>query len=111
MTAPALSPVEIDRLVKLCGLFSSDYAGERASAAAMADRLLRQHGLSWSEIICVPVQTPWREMAAWCRAHAALFNSTERAFIRAMADWHGQPSVKQEAWLIDLFLRAGGAAR
>jgi hypothetical protein len=39
MTA-LLDPRLADKLAKLCGLFSSDHDGERASAAAMADKML-----------------------------------------------------------------------
>lgn len=50
MTA-LLDPNIADRLAKLCGMFGSDHDGERASAAAMADKLVRALGLTWSEII------------------------------------------------------------
>ena len=38
--------LDIDRLLKLIGLFGSDHEGERAHAAALATRMLRDHGLS-----------------------------------------------------------------
>jgi hypothetical protein len=41
----------VERLAKLCGMFGSAHDGERASAAAMADKLVRSLGLSWGEII------------------------------------------------------------
>lgn len=50
MTA-VLDPQTVDRLNKLMGLLGSDHVGERASAAAAADRLLRKHGLTWREFI------------------------------------------------------------
>jgi hypothetical protein len=40
-----------ERLAKLCGLLGSDHAGERSTAAAKADALLRAHGLMWGDII------------------------------------------------------------
>jgi hypothetical protein len=43
-----------DRLTKLCGMFGSDHAGERANAAAAADKLIREAGLRWPDVI-VPV--------------------------------------------------------
>jgi hypothetical protein len=39
------------RLVKLCGMFGSDHAGERANAAAAADKLIREAGLRWPDVI------------------------------------------------------------
>ena len=46
-----MSPNLIDRLTKVCGMFGSDHEGERAAAASVADRLLRQHGLSWADVL------------------------------------------------------------
>ena len=38
-------------VIKLCGLFSSEHAGERAAAAAKADAIIREHGLTWPDVI------------------------------------------------------------
>ena len=46
-----LDPRTADMLAKLCGLFSSDHDGERASAAQKADQIIRSRGLSWRQII------------------------------------------------------------
>jgi hypothetical protein len=46
---PTLPARDLDRLVKLCGLLTSDADGERATAARMASDLLRQHRLTWAE--------------------------------------------------------------
>ena len=40
-----------DKLAKLLGLLSSEHAGERASAGAIADRLVREAGLTWSAVV------------------------------------------------------------
>ena len=40
-----------ERLAKICGLFGSDHDGERAAAARMADRLVKDQGLSWFDVI------------------------------------------------------------
>lgn len=47
----ALDPNVADKLAKLCGLFGSDHDGERASAAAMAEKLIRSYGLTWPQVI------------------------------------------------------------
>jgi hypothetical protein len=47
-----------DRLVKLCGLLGSAHDGERATAAAMADQLLRQNKLTWVDVIAIPKLLP-----------------------------------------------------
>lgn len=38
------------RLSKLCGLFGSEFDGERANAARMADDLIRGFGLTWNDV-------------------------------------------------------------
>jgi hypothetical protein len=45
-----------ERLVKLCGMFNSDHIGERANAAA--DRLVRQAGLRWPDVILSALSPP-----------------------------------------------------
>ncbi len=56
-----------DRLTKLCGMFGSDFDGERANAARMADELVRNAGLAWPDVIMPGTNTPsvngrvWRE--------------------------------------------------
>jgi hypothetical protein len=42
--------LELDRLAKLCGMFGSAHAGERAAAAAKADQLVRNLGLTWFDV-------------------------------------------------------------
>ena len=46
-----LTQQEAERLARICAMFSSNHAGERSSAAAMADELVRKAGLVWSEVI------------------------------------------------------------
>jgi hypothetical protein len=50
MTA-LLDPAALDKLAKVCGLFSSAHEGERASAAALADKMVRASGLTWADLI------------------------------------------------------------
>jgi len=40
-----------DKLAKLCGMFGSEYTWERAAAAAAADGLVREQGLTWFDVI------------------------------------------------------------
>jgi hypothetical protein len=111
MRATDLSAVAADRLVKLLGMLGSHHDGERAAAALKADQLVRQHGLTWHDVISVPApMQPWRRMAARCQAHAVRLNSKELGFVDSMLRWNGEPSDKQLKWLIDLFVRTGGAS-
>jgi hypothetical protein len=40
-----------DRLAKLLGMLGSSHDGERASAALKADQLVRQHGMTWRDLV------------------------------------------------------------
>jgi hypothetical protein len=46
-----LPPERRTRLVRILGLLGSDHIGERATAGAMADQLIRQAGLSWDHVV------------------------------------------------------------
>ena len=105
MTARALvTPKQVERLVQLCGMFGSSHDGERANAAALADRLVRQVGLTWAYVI-VPPPAEWQHMALVCRAHAHVLKEREREFIDDMARLRKPPSDKQLAWLESLYAR------
>lgn len=43
--------LDIERFGKIVGLFGSEHAGERAQAAATADRLIKSSGMSWMEFV------------------------------------------------------------
>jgi hypothetical protein len=47
MPAPAFRK----RLALLCGMLGSDHHGERANAAALATKLIREQGLTWEQVI------------------------------------------------------------
>lgn len=38
------------KLSKICGRLASPHDGERATAAAMASRVLSEHGITWSDV-------------------------------------------------------------
>jgi hypothetical protein len=84
---------ELERLSKLCGMFGSDHAGERAAAAAKADQLVRKLGLTWNDVL---ISTP-RALAAppassaqklaFVRQHLRALNSWEIKFINDVAHY------------------------
>ena len=56
--AVILNSAERSRLVKLTGMFGSDYAAERASAAMMTTKLLESVGANWADLMAsLPVQS------------------------------------------------------
>ena len=111
---------DLDRLSKLCGLFSSDHAGERSSAAAMADRFLRERNLRWVDVLAAPALPPpkpkpkhdpndpfavhggWHAAAVFCLRHRSLVTAWESRFLATLIDYGDIPSactVKQRAVL------------
>jgi hypothetical protein len=109
MTA-LLGPRTADRLAKLCGMFGSDHDGERAAAAQMADRLVKQHGLRWSDVISVPSTsssstTCASEKIAFALRNLGALSMWERGFIYSVKDKQ-KLSPKQLAVLDQIFDKA-----
>jgi hypothetical protein len=115
----ALHPQAADKLAKICGLLGSAHDGERASAAAKADALVRAAGLTWADVINVPpiiadaprirswrsTSTDWQKMAAFCHARREQLSQWDREFVRSMLHWHGEPSEKQQDMLASIYAR------
>ena len=53
-----LPPDALRRLVGVLGMLGSDAAGERAAAALLANRLVKDHGLQWSDLIGAAPASP-----------------------------------------------------
>lgn len=105
------------RLSKLCGMFGSNFEGERANAARMADDLIRGFGLVWEDVIWpghteagAPDQV-WREprdhqdAARMCLRFAEVLTEWERQFCRSILGYR-QLSAKQERVLYRLVDKA-----
>ena len=98
MARDVLLPTDIAaRLAKLAGMFGSAHAGERANAAQMADRLVRDSGLTWFDVIrpAAPAaemshEREWREPRNWREAITAALNHEgsltdwESSFVRSL---------------------------
>ena len=109
MTRPVLDPQSAVRLVKLCGMLGSQHDGERAAADLKADQLVRGLGLTWGDLIVppdtVPLRNDWRRMAKYCNRCRGQLSARDRAFIEAMLHWRGEPTERQQQWLIDIYAR------
>jgi hypothetical protein len=114
----ALAPQAADKLTKILGLLGSDYAGERDAAVRAAHKLVRSLGLSWSDIIAPPIvphaphirawraqDDAWRRMARFCHNRRWALTGKEREFVETMMAWRGEPSDRQQDWLIDIYAR------
>lgn len=68
-----------DQLVKICGMFDSANAGERANAALKATRLVQAAGKAWNDII-EPPSTSVPERSRAHRDFGASFHGIFRWF-------------------------------
>ncbi len=108
--SPDLHPRVADRLAKLCGLLGSDHEGERANAAALASRLLKDCGLSWAELVArafqprpepapSPAEGPAHfAEAQWALRFPALLDDWEHGFLANIGRFR-RLSPKQRASL------------
>ena len=87
-----------ERLCKLCGMFGSAHDGERASAAAMADKLVRSLGVTWPEIIRPQTAETIPEKIGLALANVDALSLWERDFLCSV-NGRGHLSAKQLAVL------------
>src|SRR3954469_16149829 len=105
-----------ERLVKLCGLFGSDHAGERANAAAAADRLVRQAGVRWPDLILPALLPPNSGNRISNQIDFVLdfpdaLNEWEHRFVVSLSRQRRPLSEKQRVILAELVDKCRDAAR
>ena len=77
------------RLAKICGMFGSQFDGERSNAAKSADDMVRSAGLSWQEVFG-GLSQKWREPTnpteaiVACQRHKECLNDWEREFLESI---------------------------
>jgi hypothetical protein len=102
--AKAMRDIDIDRFLKLVGLFGSEHDGERANAAGLATKMLREAGLTWEEFfdrLTAPAPTsiaPQHHARRWsldhekaaeeCLACGRRLTTWERGFLESMQNYH-----------------------
>jgi hypothetical protein len=116
-----LTPADRAKLAAILGRLGSDFDGERAAAGLLATRFMRDHALTWPDLLAAPAPaTPppppadWRRRAAWCAERAELLSGWEASFLAGMAQRAAPPTEKQGRVLDRLVQRrvaAGGGAR
>jgi hypothetical protein len=115
--------IDRERLVKLCGMLGSAHPGERANAAAAADRMVREAGATWREVILHALPAPDPDPVIgndgdaldFCLACEPALTEWEVGFIRSLADrrrWAVTPfTEKQRSVLARLTAKCLRAAR
>jgi hypothetical protein len=103
-----LSGPDAARLAKLLSLLGSSHAGERDSAGLAAERLVRQRGLTWQQVLSPPVVEkptpkiePWRRTVDRCLERQGSLRVWEKGFLRDLAGFR-KLSVKQRSCLQDI---------
>lgn len=128
----ALPLADRDRIAKLLGMTGSRHDGEALNAARMADALVRELGLTWTDVLAaVPPADPgirpqpapqldllrdwpvrWQSAARFCAAcGVGIIRDKDIDFAAKVASYSHRPSEAQLIWLHDLTARvlAGGA--
>jgi hypothetical protein len=111
----ALAAPDRERLMKLCGLFASSFAGERDAAVLAAMRFLRERNLTWHDVIA-PENLPsassepsWRENVAQCIRAFDTLTEWEKNFIVSLRSFR-RLSAKQIGVLRDIASKARARA-
>jgi hypothetical protein len=116
-----LRPAELRKLVNICRMFSTSHDGERANAASLADKLVRDHGTDWADIlhaeppapVAIQPQTPryWRQCAEEILfEHPQAVTEWEQEFLQDILRRGYALSVKQDAVLRRIALKCGAPA-
>lgn len=131
-----MTMLDIDRhrLSRLLGMMGSNADGEALNAARAADRLVRQHGLTWPDVIvgcftsgyaagfddgfddglaegkreCIEIaeDDPTHTVKARrCLDDLDDLTAREREFLRDMMQWRRRVSPKQSSWLDAIYAR------
>jgi hypothetical protein len=103
-----VSALDRERLARLLGMLGSEHEGEVVAAARQAERLRRQAGATWFEILAspspsapphgAPVPAEVAEMLVMWGAHEnCCLSPWERDFLASMREWRSLPTPRQLA--------------
>src|SRR5215208_437186 len=110
MTAGAA--VDRARLTKLLGMLGSAHDGEVAAAGRAADRMIREAGLRWPDLLLPALAAPSRaprtaaDVIAFVIEHKEALTPWERDFARSVQRQRSPLSAKQTEVLGRLFEKA-----
>ena len=103
----ALPPELADRLVKLLGMVGSEHDGEALNAARLADKVVREAGLTWKDVLGT-VNLDLDAISKSCfeiMLSGMALTYHERSFLTGLPRFR-HPTEKQIHWLNDLLDRA-----
>jgi hypothetical protein len=105
--------IDLPRLAKVCGLFSSNHVGERAEAARRADAIVKAAGLDWHELLTParahrePQRGIWRTTCEELQKRPGDLRTWERAFVADLPKF-SRISTKQRYVLDEIARRVLG---
>jgi hypothetical protein len=113
--------VDLQRLARVCGLFSSEHDGEALAAARQAEKIRKKMSLSWEELLVPSARqrtadpppedlTDWRWACHFCLERYHSLTSWEVDFVATVARYTKPPSAKQMIILRRLVTRCRNAA-
>ena len=125
-----LPQAERDKFLRICGMLGSNFDGERSSAALLASRMLKDAGLVWADVVCIPqagrrrepprrgrnadpfAGRDWRTIATRCRQFPHLLDRWEAEFIAGLPEFPHLSRKQNDCLLckIAVRLRACGCA-
>lgn len=105
MNGRSLDPAIAQRLARLLGMLGSAHDGECLNAARLADKLVRQCGLTWPAVVDLlppAEEEEWRGLLAFCSDRIEFVSSKEANFIDTLrrTTRYRPPSEGQMVWLI-----------
>jgi hypothetical protein len=91
-----MTPRDVERLAKVCGMLASDKDGERAAAALLATQILQSFGVGWVDLVRrgIGLLPPASESRYYAYAQAAQSPGQQRGQqqFREMFGWAAQPT-------------------
>jgi hypothetical protein len=111
----ALPAPDRERLVNLLGMLGSEHLGERGNAAALADRFVRERGLTWGDVLArqepekkLPHLGTWRTRCAQLLERRGSLRPWELRFVSDLPKFQ-RLSVKQRYVLDEIVSRVLGS--
>ena len=101
-----------DRLAAVLGMLGSAHDGEALAAARMAERMRREAGATWHELLAASEPhtateaPPWRQLVQSCQARPGRLTAWEVGFVREIAGYTREPSQRQMAILAGIAAKA-----
>jgi hypothetical protein len=101
-------------------MIGSDHDGEALNAARLADKLVRENGITWFDVVAAPalpgpesgpsdldrIRRDWRYAAAWTLEHSDDLRPKDIEFLGKIIGYQSRPTDAQLKWLNDLLERA-----